>query len=114
MIRNMIHNTLEKIETRLAAAPTLSGENRQALESLLRELRTEIDALEGGRVEEAESIAAFTESSTREALRVSRDEDLLNLSIHGLQRSVRHFEVSHPKLTQAVNGICHQLSNLGI
>lgn len=110
----MIQETLQKIEARLAASPTLSDENRQALEDLLRELRLEIDNLEGDRAEEAESIAAFTESSAREALRAQQDQDLLDVSINGLQQSVRHFEASHPKLTQVVNGICHQLSNLGI
>lgn len=110
----MIHDTLQKIEARLAVSTTLSGENREALEDLLRELRTEIDALDDERTEEAESIAAFTESSAREALRESQDPDLLDASISGLQKSVRHFEASHPKLTQVVNGICHQLSNLGI
>ncbi len=110
----MIHNTLQKIESRLAASSTLSAETRGALEALLRDLRREIDSLEGDRAEEAESIAAFTEASAREALRDQQDQDLLDLSIHGLHRSVRHFEASHPKLTQVVNGICQQLSNLGI
>lgn len=110
----MIQDTLQKIEARLTASPTLSAENREALEDLLRELRNEINHLEGDRSEEAESIAAFTESSAREALREQQDQDLLDLSIDGLQRSARHFEVSHPKLTQVVNGICQQLSSLGI
>jgi hypothetical protein len=110
----MIHDTLQKIELRLAASETLSDENRAALETLLKDLRTEIDTLSGDRVEEAESIAAFTESSAREALRTKQDPDLLEASIQGLQRSVRHFEASHPDLTQVVNGICQQLSNLGI
>ncbi len=110
----MIQDTLQKIEARLAASATLSDENRAALESLLSDLRREIDGLEGDRAEEAESIAAFTESSAREALRESQDPDLLDASLSGLQKSVRHFEASHPNLTQVVNGICQQLSNLGI
>lgn len=110
----MIHETLKKIDARLAASPTLSGENREALEALLSELRHEIDQLKGDRAEEAESLAAFTEAGAREALRAQQDPDLLDLSLTGMRRSVRHFEVSHPQLTQVVNGICQQLSNLGI
>ncbi len=110
----MIQETLKKIDERLAASPTLSPENRAALEQLLQDLRREIDAMDDEQAEQAESIAGFTAASAREALRQSRDPDMLEYSIEGLRRSVREFELSHPKLTQVVNGICHQLSNLGI
>lgn len=64
--------------------------------------------------EQAESIAGFTESGAREALRSQPDPELLDTSLDGLRKSVREFEASHPKLTEVVNAICHQLSNLGI
>lgn len=110
----MILDTLKKIEARLNASATLSDESRAVLEALLGDLRREIGSLPHERAEEAESIAAFTESSAREALRETRDPDLLDAALHGLRTSVRHVEASHPKLTEVVNGICQQLSNLGI
>lgn len=108
----MIDDTLNKLEARLKHSHNLSERNRRELEALVKELRREIDLLDDE--ERAESIAAFTESSAREALRDEKDEDLLDLSLQGLDKSTRQFEASHPKLTSVVNNICHQLSNLGI
>lgn len=108
----MIEDTLQKLENRLAHSTTLSPENRAALQNLVRELRQEIDTLDD--VDQAESIAGFTETSTREALREKQDQDLLDIALDGLQKSTRDFEVSYPKLTAVVNNICQQLSNLGI
>lgn len=110
----MIQDTLNQIEVRLKMSETLTPDNRAALEVLLADLRREIDAMDDAQAEQAESIAGFTEASAREALRTQQDEDLLQHALDGLQQSVREFEASHPKLTQVVNGICHQLSNLGI
>lgn len=110
----MIQDTLRKIETRLQEAPNLPPETRVALESLLNDLKEEVSVLSEDRQEAVESIAGFTDSSTREALRQTQDPDLLDVSLDGLKRSVRDFELSHPKLTDIVNGICHQLSDLGI
>jgi transposase len=108
----MIEDTLKKLEKRLAHSENLSSENREALQNLVKELRHEIDALDD--LEKAESIAGFTDTSTREALRQETDQDLLDVALDGLQKSTRAFEVSHPKLTAVVNNICQQLSNLGI
>ena len=64
--------------------------------------------------ENATSIANFTSASTHEAIKSSKNDKLLQLSIEGLSASVRKFEVSHPDLTKAVNAVCNFLSNLGI
>jgi len=108
----MVEDTLKKLEQRLASSESLSDEARDSLRSLVEELRAEIEQIEDS--EQAESIAAFTESSAREALRSAQDEDLLELSMQGLRSSTRSFEASHPKLVTVVNGICQQLSSLGI
>jgi hypothetical protein len=110
----MINDTLRKLEQRLATSTNLSTENRLALEGLVRELKREIDTLREIHAEQAESIASFTDSSAREALRLEQDPEMLDVSLDGLQRSVRAMEASHPKLTSVVNAICHQLSTLGI
>lgn len=108
----MIEDTLHKLETRLKDAPNLNPETRQALQELVVELRKEIDRLDDE--ERAESIADFTDSGAREALREVQDQDLLDVALDGMQKSTREFEASHPNLTAVVNNICHQLSNLGI
>lgn len=108
----MIEDTLKKLEDRLAHSKNLTQENRSALQNLVQDLRKEIDALDDD--EKAESIAGFTDSSAREALRKNQDQDLLDVALDGLQKSTREFEASYPKLTAVVNNICQQLSNLGI
>ncbi|MDF3129918.1 DUF4404 family protein [Kiritimatiellaeota bacterium B1221] len=108
----MIEDTLLKLENRLKASKNLNAENRLALQKLVSELRQEIDQLDDD--DQAESIAGFTETSAREALREQQDQDLLDVALDGLQKSTREFEASYPKLTAVVNNICHQLSNLGI
>ena len=108
----MIEDTLHKIESRLNESKNLKSENRNALQKLVNELRLEIDQLEDN--DRAESIAGFTETSAREALRKEQDQDLLDVALDGLQKSTREFEISHPGLTTVVNNICHHLSNLGI
>jgi polyhydroxyalkanoate synthesis regulator phasin len=108
----MIEDTLEKLEKRLADAATLSEEQRSALQDLVTQLKSEIDALDDE--DHADRIAGFTEAGTREALREQTDMDLLDLNLEGMRRSVRHFEASHPNLISVVNSVCRQLSNLGI
>jgi|GEM_PF-1173914 ribonuclease HII len=108
----MIEDTLQKLENRLAQSKNLNEENRKALQELVKNLRLQIDALDDD--DRAESIAGFTETSTREALRVEQDQDLLDIALDGLQKSTREFEATYPKLTAVVNTICQQLSNLGI
>ena len=108
----MIDDTLAKLEARLRDSDNLSDENRQALEALVKELKSEIDTLEDR--DSADSIAGFSEGGAREALRRETDPDLLDLNLQGLQRSARSFEASHPKLVSVVNSLCQQLSNLGI
>jgi len=108
----MIDDTLQKLEARIAHAEHLSPENRESLNSLLAELRQEVQTLQD--TEHAESITGFADHSTREALRSQPDAELRDHAISGLQKSVRNFEASHPSLTAVVNGICQQLSNLGI
>jgi len=108
----MIEETLQKLENRLDQSKNLNEENRRDLQEMVRELRLQIDELDDD--DQAESIAAFTENSAREALREQQDQDLLDIALDGLKKSTREFEASHPTLTSVVNNICHQLSNLGI
>jgi hypothetical protein len=110
----MIEDTLAKIEARLNSAEAIKDDKRAELRELLARLRTEVAALSKTHGEQAESIAGFTELSTREATREQQNPKLLNLSLAGLNSSVQEFEKTHPKLVQVVNSISQMLSNVGI
>ena len=110
----MIEHTIQKIEARLRNAPLMSKENREELLKLLATLKAEVTDLSATHGEAAESIAGFTDVSSYEATRQASDQQLLDLSLEGLSKSVSGFETSHPKLVQLVNRIATILSNLGV
>jgi hypothetical protein len=110
----MLPDTITKIEARLQNSTALSKEQRAELLHLLGQLKTEITALSKTHQEQAESIAAFTEVSAREATREAKNPQTLEHSIGGLQSSVREFETSHPRLAAVVNRLASVLANMGI
>lgn len=110
----MIEDTIAKIEQQLNASQTIKPERREEVLKLLEKLKTEVSTIAGTHVEQAASIAKFTEVSAHEATRSTQDQQLLDLSLEGLRSSARGFEESHPKLVQIVNAISNTLSNLGI
>ena len=110
----MIDETLEKIESRIHAADSVSADRKRELLQLVATLKTEVASLSKTNTERAESIAGFTQVSTHEATRVTQDPDLMRLSVEGLRSSVSGFEESHPNLVRIVNSISNMLSNLGI
>jgi Domain of unknown function (DUF4404) len=110
----MIDKTLEKIETTIRHGQHLTGKDRSELLRLLASLKAEITDLSKTKQDEAESIAGFMERSTHEAVRQTKNPELLKLSIDGLAASVKGFEASHPKLVESVNYICTVLANMGI
>ena len=110
----MIEETIAKIEARLQLTDALKDDKRQELQQLLATLKAEVAKLSKTHAEQAESIAGFTELSTREATRESQNPQLLKLSLTGLTSSVEEFERSHPKLVEIVNSISSLLSNVGI
>jgi Mg2+ and Co2+ transporter CorA len=110
----MIEETIGKIEARIQGTEALKEERRRELLQLLGTLKSEVAELSKTHGEQAESIAGFTEVSTREATRIEQNPELLKLSLDGLSSSVSGFEESHPRLVRIVNAISHTLSNLGI
>ena len=110
----MINETITKIEDRLAGSGALTSEQRAELLKLLATLKGEVEGISATQPETAQSIAGFTAVSTHEATRESRNQELVDLSLRGLQHSVEGFEDSHPRLVQAVNSICTTLASLGI
>ncbi len=110
----MIRDTIDKLEAELAGAEPLEAQRKQELLDLLAELRDEVNELSASDDKRARSIAAFAEASANEATREEKDQELFDLSVQGLAKSVDKLESTHPKLTQAVGRICDILSNLGI
>jgi hypothetical protein len=109
----MIEDTLAKIEARLQSTDALSDGKRRELQELVATLKAEVANLSQTHAEQAESIAGFTELSTREATRDQQNPQLLKLSLTGMTSSVEEFEKSHPKLVKIVNAISTTLANLG-
>jgi hypothetical protein len=110
----MIEDTIAKIEARLQSTEALKDDKRAELQHLLATLKAEVAELSKTHSDQAESIAGFTEISTREATREMQNPRLLQLSLDGLKSSVEEFESSHPKLVQIVNTISKALSDVGI
>jgi len=110
----MIDDTLQKIEAQLQASESISEERRRELLQLLTKLKGEVADLSTTHGDEAQSITGFTQVSAHEAIRETRNPELLDLSLQGLRSSVEGFEKTHPKLVQIVNSISNTLSNLGI
>lgn len=105
---------IERIEAKLAGEGNLDEASRRELLSLLATLKEDVGSLEDLHDEHAESIAGFAGAATHEALRTTRNPDLLQHAIDGLSASVKDLETDHPRLVHTVNGISTMLSNLGI
>lgn len=110
----MIQNRIQELEQKLAGTHTINEATRGELLKLVSELKREISSLPQGQSEQAQSIAGFAAVTAHEAIRETKNPQLIRLSADGLRASVGGFETTHPGLVQAVNAFCRTLSNLGI
>jgi uncharacterized protein (UPF0218 family) len=110
----MLPETISQIEARITSARSLSETRRAELLKLIGQLKSEVTGLSRTHEEEAHSVAAFADVSTREAMRTSKNPELLQHSLDGLELSVTELEESHPKLVDVVNRIATALANVGI
>jgi Mg2+ and Co2+ transporter CorA len=110
----MLSETIDKIEDKIEKSTTLSDPERKELLAIIAKLESEVGTLPDSQAERAESIKRFAELSAHEATKQEKNPQLLELSLNGLNSSVQEFETDHPELIQAVNSICHMLSNIGI
>jgi hypothetical protein len=110
----MLKTTITNIENKIKQNASIHGKEKTELLKLLANLKDEVSELSKSDSEHAESIAGFTQTSTHEAIRKNKNEQLLDLSLKGLTSSVDELESSHPKLVETVNRISHILSNMGI
>jgi len=102
--------TIDEIEARIAGAPNLSDENREALLQLLKVLRTEVTGLSVTSVEDARNITAQADAATRP----EQNEDIIQNATESLSSVVEKFEGLHPRLTQTVTDICSIRARMGI
>ncbi len=110
----MINETISRIQHTLENSPNLQADTRQELLAQLATLKGEIDLLDESHTDKARSITGFVEVSAHEATRPERDEHLMSLSLDGLSATVRDFEATHPRLSDAVNTIRQLLANIGV
>lgn len=86
---------------------------RKALKSSLEDLRNEVDA-----ALQAQDAVALKEVRARldvimEDIDDTADESI-KAEVHGIQDAVSELEVTHPRITSALNQVMHLLSSLGI
>jgi DNA-binding transcriptional regulator YdaS (Cro superfamily) len=112
--KEMVQNTIEKIEEKIRANSSLTEKNKTELLDLLAILKPEITEFSKAQTEHAESIAGFIERSTHEVMRREKNPDLMKIAVNGLSASVKGFETSHPQLVENVNYIANALANMGI
>ncbi|OGS06997.1 MAG: hypothetical protein A2270_05860 [Elusimicrobia bacterium RIFOXYA12_FULL_51_18] len=110
----MIKETLSKIESAISKIQAGDGKEKAELISLLSKLKAELSALPESRIDDARSIAHFTETAAHEATRANKSLERKNLSISGIAYSVKGFEASHPQLVEITNEICMILARMGI
>ena len=110
----MIQETLSRIEAAIARVQAAEGKEKAELVALLKKLKDELSALPESRLDDARSIAHFTETAAHEVTRANKSVERSNLSISGIAYSVKGFEVSHPVLVEITNEICMMLVRMGI
>jgi len=110
----MLEPTITNIENKIRQNCSIEDKEKAELLQLLGSLKNEISELSKTDKEHAESITGFAQTSTHEATRKEKNEQLLDLSLKGLTSSVDELESSHPRLVEIVNRISHILSNMGI
>ena|SRR5438128_1236602 len=110
----MLDETLTQLETNIRQSEAIHAEKKAELLLLLTTLKSELAALEHTHAEQAASVADFIARSTQEAMRQTRNPQLVDSATPGLTAAVAELEVSHPQLVQVVNAISVLLSNIGI
>ncbi|MFN5539072.1 MAG: hypothetical protein ACK481_03315 [Candidatus Melainabacteria bacterium] len=110
----MIEETIRRIERMLQAETNLDQIKKKEIMDLFQSLEFEIKKIPQENVDIARSITKFTEASTYEATRKTKNDNLLNLSIEGLKNAVTEYELTHPELVSKVNAFILALSGMGI
>lgn len=110
----MIRNSIENIQKKIRETDSLKEQDKQELLNLLSNLEAEVLSLSKTHPEQAESITGFAQVSAHEATRSKKNEQLVSLSLKGLNSSIDGFETSHEELVKIVNSISVILANMGL
>ena len=110
----MIRNSIDSIQKKIRESDSLQEQDKEELLTLLSNLESEVLSLSKTHPEQAESIAGFTRVSAHEATRTDKNEQLVRLSLKGLNSSIEGFETSHEELVKIVNSISVILANMGL
>lgn len=96
----MIDETLEHIEQKIREAPAATDETREELLSLLASLRAELSGLgERDRARAADVVGAHGGTGADEG---------------DVERTVKEFEATHPRLMSALQAFFRTLSDAGV
>jgi hypothetical protein len=95
-------------------ASMVDEKKKAEIQRHLSTLRAEVDALARTDADGAKTIAAFAELSAHQATRPKPHPELLALSVTGLEKSVKEFEATHPRLVEIVGSLSAMLSNIGL
>ena len=110
----MPDRTIEHIREKIAEA-NLPDDRKDKLFDLVDELKEELDKIACEHHDEAVHIAKHAEELSLAATDENGvDPEKVGVSASELRNAVGDFEVTHPQLVKAINGICMMLSNLGI
>ncbi len=109
-----VTEAMARIENRIRSSRRLDEKAKKEMLDLLDSLWGEVSGMPEETGEDVASLAGFMDVSTYEATREDQDQELLDISITGLAKSVQKMEVTHPDLAGTVNRICALLSNMGI
>jgi len=110
----MLEQTLTELESNIRQSETLAVEKKAELLRLLATLKADIAALEQTHATHAVSVVEYTAQLTLEAIRQTRDPQLVASANQGLSTVVAELEAAHPQLVQTVNAISVLLSSIGI
>ena len=108
----MLKNTLDTIEKNIRESSSLSDHKKTKLAGLITELRQELETLEKSNAQQAQHIARQAHAVAETVL--NEDAKTVELTSHGLERSIEEFELSHPKLYNTVKAFVIRITGFGV
>lgn len=110
----MIEDAVKKLEEAIRRLESQDVAKRAELLGALDALKGELARVTESESEKARSVAGFAEVAAHEATRGEKPSGLLKHALEGLAMSAKGFEVSHPRLVEAVDRLATMLARIGI
>ena len=108
----MLKDTLNQLEQQVRDSASLAEGRKVELLDLIVELRKEVKTLEKEHADKAQQLVQQTHDTMQHAL--SGDAKQVELTSHGLERSIEEFELSHPKFYNAIKALAIRITGLGV